>query len=135
MKKQVADRKGFTLVELMIVVALIALLTSIAVPNFMRARKRAQAVRMLEDLRMLDGAMDQYAIEHSKLAGASASFTDLMSYLKTASSLYNSGGTDVFGNAYNDGLAYTVDGFPKVNTVSYNSLSDVAPSEFWSPYR
>ena len=49
-----SNRRGFTLVEIMIVVAIIALLASIAVPNFMRARKRSQATRILEDLRVLD---------------------------------------------------------------------------------
>ena len=46
----------------MVVVAIIALLASIAVPNFLRARKRSQATRMLEDLRIIDSAIDQYAI-------------------------------------------------------------------------
>ena len=45
-------RGGFTLVEIMIVVAIIALLAAIAVPNFLRARKRSQATRCLEDLRI-----------------------------------------------------------------------------------
>ena len=59
-------RGGFTLVEIMIVVAIIALLAAIAVPNFLRARKRSQATRMLEDLRVIDSAIDQYAIETNK---------------------------------------------------------------------
>ncbi len=61
--------RGFTLVEIMIVVAIIALLASIAVPNFLRARKRSQATRILEDLRLLDSASDQYAIETNKISG------------------------------------------------------------------
>ena len=65
-----SNSRGFTLVEIMIVVAIIALLASIAVPNFLRARKRSQATRILEDLRLLDGAMDQYAIETNKISGA-----------------------------------------------------------------
>src|SRR6266436_344506 len=47
-------RGGFTLVEIMIVVAIIALLAAIAVPGFLRARKRSQATRILNDLRMID---------------------------------------------------------------------------------
>src|SRR5713226_8576298 len=58
--------QGFTLVEIMIVVAIIALLAAIAVPGFLRARKRSQASRILNDLRMIDSACDQYAIENSK---------------------------------------------------------------------
>ena len=60
------NRGGFTLVEIMIVVAIIALLAAIAVPNFLRARKRSQATRILEDLRLLDAASDQYALETNK---------------------------------------------------------------------
>ena len=56
-------RGGFTLVEIMIVVAIIALLAAIAVPGFLRARKRSQAVRVLEDLRLIDHA--RYRIDRS----------------------------------------------------------------------
>jgi len=57
---------GFTLVEIMIVVAIIALLAAIAVPGFLRARKRSQASKILNDLRMIDAAVDQYAIETNR---------------------------------------------------------------------
>ena len=60
------SHKGFTLVEIMIVVAIIALLAAIAVPGFLRARKRSQASRILNDLRMIDSAVDQYAIETNR---------------------------------------------------------------------
>jgi prepilin-type N-terminal cleavage/methylation domain-containing protein len=62
-------RGGFTLVEIMIVVAIIALLAAIAVPGFLRARKRSQASRILNDLRMIDAAVDQYAIETNRSTG------------------------------------------------------------------
>src|ERR1700685_1624302 len=94
------NRGGFTLVEIMIVVAIIALLASIAVPNFLRARKRSQATRCLEDLRIIDSATDQYAIETNKATGATAQWVDLQSYMKKGSMLYNSGGNDIFGYAY-----------------------------------
>src|SRR5438093_12206570 len=93
------NRGGFTLVEIMIVVAIIALLAAIAVPNFLRARKRSQATRVLEDLRMLDGACDQYAIETGKASGMNPAFADLKNYLKAGTNLYTSG-NDIFGNAY-----------------------------------
>src|SRR6187549_396807 len=76
------NRGGFTLVEIMIVVAIIALLAAIAVPNFLRARKRSQATRILEDLRMIDSAIDQYAIETNKTSGANVVWVDVQSYLK-----------------------------------------------------
>ncbi len=66
-------RGGFTLVEIMIVVAIIALLAAIAVPGFLRARKRSQASRIINDLRLIDSAVDQYAIENNKLSGVDRS--------------------------------------------------------------
>ena len=57
------SRGGFTLVEIMIVVAIIALLAAIAVPGFLRSRKRSQATAILNDARIISGAIDQYAIE------------------------------------------------------------------------
>ncbi len=79
------NRGGFTLVEIMIVVAIIALLAAIAVPNFLRARKRSQATRILEDLRIIDSAIDQYAIENNKSSGDTVNWTDLQAYLKKGS--------------------------------------------------
>ena len=69
LQKLQKSRGGFTLVEIMIVVAIIALLAAIAVPGFIRARKRSQATRMLEDLRLIDAAVDQYAVETNKKGG------------------------------------------------------------------
>ncbi|HEX4085873.1 MAG TPA: type II secretion system protein [Chthoniobacteraceae bacterium] len=125
-----STRRGFTLVEIMIVVAIIALLASIAVPNFLRARKRSQAVRILEDLRILDSSMDEYAIDNNKSTGSKTNFTDLKAYIKTGSVLYTTG-DDIFGDSYGP---FTVDSVPQVPTAAYRTLSDVAPYTFWSPY-
>jgi prepilin-type N-terminal cleavage/methylation domain-containing protein len=124
------NRGGFTLVEIMIVVAIIALLAAIAVPNFLRARKRSQATRILEDLRLLDSAGDQYAIETNKTTGFTPGFGDLKNYLKTGTTLYLTG-NDIFGDSYGP---FTVDSIPKVPTSAFNALSDVADGSFWSPY-
>lgn len=126
-------RSGFTLVELMIVISIIALLAAIAVPNFLRARKRAQATRIMDDLRLIDGAIDLYAAENRKSAGDAAAWEDLQPYLKKNMVLYNSSGIDLLGNSFNGG-AFSVDGVPKVHSRSYASLSDVAAPDFWSPF-
>ena len=128
------NRGGFTLVEIMIVVAIIALLAAIAVPNFLRARKRSQATRCLEDLRLIDAADDQYAIENNKSTGNTVGWADVQNYLKTGSVLYNSQGFDMFGNAYGVNAAFSVDSIPKLSSVTYSKLSDVCPTTFWSPY-
>ena len=130
LKKLSAKRAGFTLVEIMIVVAIIALLAAIAVPGFLRARKRSQATKILNDLRMIDGAVDQYAIETGRTTGFNVPTSDWIAYVKKDSALYNTG-KDLFGNDYG---SQTVDTIPAVPSSSFNTLSDVAPAEFWSPY-
>ena len=125
-------RAGFTLIEIMIVVAIIALLAAIAVPNFQRARKRIHATRILEDLRVLEYALDRWAIENNKEAGDTAAFADLKPFLKPATSLYDTG-KDLYGRAY--GPVFTVDQFPQVAAATADDLSDVAPPEFWRPYQ
>ena len=125
------NRGGFTLVEIMIVVAIIALLAAIAVPNFLRARKRSQATRILEDLRIIDSAIDQYAIENNKAGGDNVNWTDIQAYLKKGSVIYNSSGSDLLVNNY---VGYSVDSIPKLSGTSFGKLSDVAPSDFWSPF-
>ena len=123
-------RGGFTLVEIMIVVAIIALLAAIAVPGFLRARKRSQASRIINDLRLIDSAVDQYAIETNKKSGDPVAITDWTNYLKKGTNLYVSG-NDILGNTYG---GQTVDSLPKVNVSTKTSLSDVTDTAFWSPY-
>jgi prepilin-type N-terminal cleavage/methylation domain-containing protein len=113
---------GFTLVEIMIVVAIIALL---------RSRKRSQATQVLQDLRVIDSAVDLYAIENNKASGNPA-FADLQAYIKTGTRLYSSGNRDILGNSFG---TFTVDSAPKVSGSTFSALSDVAPASFWSPYR
>jgi prepilin-type N-terminal cleavage/methylation domain-containing protein len=124
------SRKAFTLVEIMIVVAIIALLAAIAVPGFLRARKRSQASRILNDLRLIDSAIDQYAIETNRSTGFVVNTVDWTNYVKKGSVLYNTA-KDILGNDY--GLQ-TVDTLPAVPPASYTALSDVAGAGFWSPY-
>lgn len=130
MKLLSSSRKAFTLVEIMIVVAIIALLAAIAVPGFLRARKRSQASRILNDLRMIDSAVDQYAIETSRTTGATVAVADWTNYVKKGSLLYNTG-TSLLGSTYGP---QTVDTIPQVPSNDYNTLSDVAGTGFWSPY-
>ena len=121
---------GFTLVEIMIVVAIIALLAAIAVPGFLRARKRSQASRIINDLRLIDSAVDQYAIENNKSTGNAVGVTDWTRYLKKDTNLYVTG-NDILGNAYG---AQMVDSLPGVPSASKTALSDVTDNAFWSPY-
>jgi hypothetical protein len=91
---------------------------------------REAATRVLEDLRLLDSATDQYAIETNKTTGMHPTFSDLKNYLKTGTRLYNTG-ADVFGVPYGP---FTVDSVPQVGESTFNALSDVADPSFWSPF-
>ena len=123
-------RAGFTLVEIMIVVAIIALLAAIAVPGFLRARKRSQASRIINDLRLIDSAVDQYAIETNKKSGDPVPVVEWTKYLKVGTNLYVTG-KDILNNPYTQ---VNVDSLPAVPTASKNALSDVVDGTFWSPY-
>jgi prepilin-type N-terminal cleavage/methylation domain-containing protein len=124
-------RGGFTLVEIMIVVAIIALLAAIAVPGFLRARKRSQASRIINDLRLIDSAVDQYAIETNKKSGDSVPVNEWTKYLKVGTNLYVTG-KDILNNSY---TAVNVDSLPAVPAASKTALSDVVDGTFWSPYQ
>ena len=118
-------RTGFTLVEIMIVVAIIALLAAIAVPGFLRARKRSQASRIINDLRLIDSAIDQYAIETSKKGGDPVNVTDWTNYLKKDTVLYTSG-KDILGADYGP---QTVDMLPVVPGSSKTANQSTPTSE------
>ncbi|MEY2500677.1 MAG: type pilus assembly protein PilA [Verrucomicrobiota bacterium] len=130
LKKFTTKRGGFTLVEIMIVVAIIALLAAIAVPGFLRARKRSQASKIINDLRMIDSAMDQYAIENAKKSGDAIAVSDWTNYVKKDTVLYATG-QDLFGDDYG---AQTVDEHPSVPANAKTTLSDVTDDTFWSPF-
>ena len=74
-------RKGFTLVEIMIVVAIIGLIAAIAIPNFIRARQTAQGQACAQNLEQIDGAKQQWGFETNAGDAATPVEADLTPYL------------------------------------------------------
>ncbi len=81
MKINTSRKAGFTLVEIMIVVAIIGLLAAIAIPNFVRARTTSQTNACINNLRQIDGGIQQWALENNKSGSATVTSANVMPYL------------------------------------------------------
>ena len=110
------DRSAFTLVEIMIVVAIIGLLAALAVPGFVKARKQSQGRRIINDARQMDAAIDQWALETGQTDGLAINTTLASTYLKTTWKTL-----DLLGNTYN----LTVVGSTQMS-VNANTKSSLA---------
>jgi len=82
MKRINARQRGFTLVEIMIVVAIIGMLASIAIPNYVRSRYVAHKAACIANLGQIEGAIQMWATETRKAPNTAVEFSDISDYLR-----------------------------------------------------
>ena len=115
-------RAGFTLVEIMIVVAIIGLLAAIAIPNFIRARATSQCNACINNLRQIDAGINEWALENGKSTGATVTNPQTVSgYIKL-----NSQGSVPGCPAGGTYTTSTVGATPQIKC----SLSSLTPGHF-----
>jgi prepilin-type N-terminal cleavage/methylation domain-containing protein len=102
-------KAGFTLVEIMIVVAIIGLLAAIAIPNFVKARTTAQKNACVNNLRQIDGAKEQWALETRAAETATPGDADVQGYLKNGANIVcpSGGAAATFAASYTVGNLQT----------------------------
>ncbi len=117
MRNHTKSSKGFTLVEIMIVVVIIGLLAAMAIPAFQKVRASSQDKAVLNNLRQLSSAADQYFLEKgvSSVASADLVGTNSTQYIKQIQTV----ASETYTGTLNQGSAVTAEGVANARTITY----------------
>lgn len=115
MKKFQSKSKGFTLVEIMIVVVIIGLLAAMAIPAFQKVRQSSQDKAVLNNMRQLGAGADQYFLEAGVTTAAITSLVGSQAYIKALNTVAN----ESYPASYVQGQTITVTGVASARTLTY----------------
>ena len=110
------SNKGFTLVEIMIVVVIIGLLAAMAIPAFQKVRQASQDKAVLNNARQLSAASDQYYLEYGGSSVSPANLIGATNYVKAL----NTVASETYPVGYTQGITITIAGVAGLRTITYS---------------